>query len=461
MPRGKRAPGPAGYPLVGSLVDWFRHGAFAYSVALWRRYGDVVGLKLAGQRVFVIAHPDQIREVFVEKKEAYTKGVTMDNFKPMLGLGLFTSEGELWQRQRRMMQPFFSANRVGAYAEQMVGVAEETLGRMSRHAARGEPVDVNSEMMLIGMKLMSRTTLNTSVYGGDEALGQNMTFAFRHISGGSSPGLVPPLFIPTPGNLRFRRVVKEIDRVIDEVIAERRAAPHTDGRDLLSLLIAAKDDVSQAHMSDRQLRDELVTLYFAGHESTSKALTWTWYLLARHPAVDERLHREVTSALGGRAPTIDDIPALTYTRMVIEEAMRLYPPAWASVRDATRDEELAGYPIPKGSSVVANFYLTHRHPDFWPDPDRFDPERFAPERAREREKYAYNPYGAGARVCLGNHFITLGMQLAVATIAQRYRLSLIDDGPIALDGAGALRPKRPLRMVPVPRAAPARVASMA
>jgi cytochrome P450 len=277
------------------------------------------------------------------------------------------------------------------------------------------------------------------------AAGDAFTYVLEFMSSRSISLIDIPLFVPTRANRQYRDSMATLEGYLGRVIHERRERPG-DHDDLLAMLLAARDPETGEPMSDQQLFDEVVTLFFAGHETTAQALTWTWYLLAQHPAAESQLHDEVDRVLGGRLVTADDVTQLEYTRMVVEEAMRLYPPIWVFVRDAYEDDVIGDYHIPAGSMIVLSQYITHRHPDLWQEPERFDPERFRPERAKERPRYAYFPFGGGPRICLGIHFALLEAVVAVAMLAQRYRLRLVHGQHIEPKMVGTLRPSAPVMM---------------
>jgi cytochrome P450 len=466
-PNGQIAPGPRGLPVLGNLLELQRKDPFRILVDNWRTYGDVVRFKMGPIVQHLVVQPEHVKHILVNNKANYWKGIGMTKLKLMLGQGLFTSEGELWQRQRRLMQPPFTAKGVTQFADDMTAEAEAMLTRwhpsgedVQRMAAGmtgaadammgrwqpGATIDVSAEMLRLALNVICKTMLgiNVEAYAVDTA--QAFTYALEFIVGRTVTILDTPLFVPTPGNRRFNAAIRTLDALIYRIIAERRA--RADGpTDLLTTLIHAKDEETGQGMSQQQLRDEVMTIFFAGHETTALSLTWLWVLLSQHPEVEARLHAELDALLGGRAPTLADVPHLKYTRKVIDEALRLYPPAAIFVRDAIHDDAIGGYHIPARSMMVLSPYLTQRHPEFWEKPEAFEPERFDPERAEKRHHYAYFPFGGGQRTCIGNHFTLLENTLVVAAVAQRYRLRLAPGQSVEPKFLGTLRPAQHVHMV--------------
>ena len=386
-----------------------------------RRFGDVAHFRIGARHGYLITNPRDVRHVLQDNARNYHKSPLYEKLRISIGNGLLTSEDDFWLRQRRIAQPAFSRQRISALAAVMSGAAREAVQRWeaSRPAA---PVDIADEMMRI-----TRTVVLRALLGAD--LGP---FAYRvddawkvmneHI-GESFWSLGLTDHLPTPRQRRFQRARAVLQAAVDHLIADRRRSP-SDRGDLLSMLMTARDEETGETMTDRQLRVEVTTFLLAGQETTSLVLTWTWFLLSEHPQARMRLDAEL-DALGGRPPELADLPNLPYTRMVIDEAMRLYPPAWGFSRQALGDDELGGYHLPRGWLAFVIPFVLHRLPAFWEDPDRFDPERFSPERSGARPKFVYIPFGAGPRQCIGNHFALLEAQLVIATLAQRFRLRLV------------------------------------
>ena len=417
-------------------------------------HGDVTAFSLGREHLVVLLHPDAIRDVLVTSQRDFHKGRGLERAKILLGEGLLTSEGEFHRRQRRLAQPAFHRNRVAAYGQTMSALA-------ARRASRwrpGEPLDVHAEMMALTLAIVGRTLFDADVEAEASEIGAALTQVFEAFNLSFFLPFGEYLDrLPIPPTLRFRRARARLDATIYRLIAERRASGRDHG-DLLSMLMLARDEEAEqpapgapGHMDDRQLRDEAMTIFLAGHETTAVALTWTWQLLSQHPDVEARLHAEV-DALGGRLPTADDLPALPWTRQVLAESMRLYPPVWVIGRRALVPFEVEGHPIPARAIVLLSQWLVHHDPRWWPDPERFDPDRWAPGRDADRPRFAYFPFGGGARVCIGEHFAWMEGVLLLATIAQRWRFAPVPGAPApSMQPIITLRPRNGLRLLPLAR----------
>lgn len=406
-----------------------------------REYGDVVHFKIGRQHVYLLNHPEHIKGVLLSHYANFLKGrgiVRRDNF---LGEGLLTSEGGLHRRQRQLTQPAFQHERYTGYGATMARLAADVSGSWQS----GDTLDVLESMRQITLPIASRTLFGASV----ETEHQRIIDAFR-------TGLSRfKSFKPTTTRLadrlsplhgrRLKRARVTLEALISQIIAERRRAPDDRG-DLLSLLLSRAGDEAEQLTSDRQIRDEAVTLFIGSFENVATVLTWTWYLLAQHPEVQERLHRELDGALGGRLPTAGDLPRLGYTRMVFEEAMRVYPPVPRLVRTAVRDYQVGAYTIPAGALVVVSQYLMHRDRRYYPQPERFDPERWTAEARRARPAYSYFPFGGGPRRCIGEGFAYMEGVLVLATLASRWKLSLASRDRVEMRATHFLHPKGPLHM---------------
>jgi cytochrome P450 len=410
----------------------------------FREYGDLVHLRVAGFHFYTLAHPDGIKHLLQDNHRNYRKSADYKIFARLLGQGLVTSEGALWLSQRRLMQPMFHRQRIAAFVAMMTECTLEMLERWQSLAERGEAFDATAEMMRLTLHIVGRALLTMDLTSQADSIGRNMAIANERF-GQADIGMLAS-WLPTPTNIRFRNAVGTLRQIVFDIIARRRREDRDYG-DLLSMLLAVRDEETGASMNDEQLRDEVLTLILAGHETTATALSWTWYLLSQHPEVEYKLNAELDAVLGGRAPTTGDLANLNYTGMVIDEAMRLYPPVWAIGREAIEDDEIMGCRIPKGSNVMASQWLAHRHPAFWENPDVFDPERFSAQRAAGRPRYAYFPFGGGPRMCIGNIFALTEAQLVLATVAQRYRLKLAPNHPIELHPLITLRPLHGVKVV--------------
>jgi cytochrome P450 len=427
-------PGPGGRFLWGNLTE-FMDDRLGFLTACAARYGDLCSFRLGPRRAFLAAHPDLIERVLVTDARHYIKHFGARMYKPVLGNGLVTSEGDFWLRQRRLAQPAFLRPRLIAYAPVMVRLTE----RMLDDWYEGQHIDVHGELNRLTSAIALKTLFGLDATAEREAYTESLRLVFQLLSARFANLLRLPLWFPTPGNIRLWRALRRLRGLVDGFVRQSRARSEP-GDDLLSRLIAARDE-DGARMTDDQLRDEAMTLYLAGHETTALTLSWTWCALARHPHVEARLAAEWSAVLGGRPPTADDVPRLTYTEHVVMEAMRLYPPVYLIGREAVRDLELGGYRVPRGMTVFMSQWVTHRDGRFFEAPLEFRPERWESGLARRLPKYAYFPFGGGPRVCIGNGFAMLEAVLLLATIGQRYRFTLEPDPPVAFETGITLLPK--------------------
>lgn len=403
-------------------------------------FGDVVRIQVGRSCFHFVAHPDHIKYILQDNNQNYGRSSLTRMLKAALGDGLLTSEGDLWRRQRRLAQPAFHRQRIGNFATIMTECTQVMLERWETSTARRQPLEVLAEMSNL-TNLITTRALFSSDMGEDiaticeaqSAHVAHFNYRFEHL-------LSLPEWVPTPRYRRFRRANQTLNRVAYGIIAQRRKEPGDRG-DLLSMLMLARDEDTGDSISDTQLRDEVVTFMGAGSETTAVLLAWVWYLLSHHPDVDRKLRAELATVLGGRVPTAADLSQLTYTRMGIEETLRLYPPAWGMSRSVRADDEIAGYHIPANTIMVLSQYVTHHDPRFWENPAGFDPERFTPERSATRPRYAYFPFSGGPRQCIGNEFALMEATLVVATVAQHYRLHLVPGHPVEPYPIFTLRPR--------------------
>ena len=440
------APGPPRYFLLRHLRAAARDPLRFYR-KFWREHGDIVRVHWHGEHYLTLCvAPDAVERVLQANWSNYPKGFFYKRLSVFTGQGLFTSEGELWLRQRRLAQPAFHRARVAELAPLMSRTVSEMCQRWARETA-DEPFDVAAEMMTLTLQIAGRALFGADLSGQSaQRFHHLMNAAMLHVEHRFNP-LSLPEAVPTPRNRRFGRVKAELDAWILQIAARRRQSS-TEGEradDLLQLLIEARDEQTGEPMSDRQLADEVITLLVAGHETTADALAWAFALLARTPDARARLEAEAR-ALNGRLPTYDDLAKLPYARMVFEETLRLYPPIWALARQAKGDDEIGGYQIKAGGDVVVPPFLTHRHPEFWPHPERFEPQRFAPGQSETRPKFSYYPFGGGPRLCVGQGFALMEGQIALAVIASRFRLELAAGQTLEMHPSLALRPRGGLWM---------------
>lgn len=399
-------------------------GTLAFFEALWRRYGDLARLQVGAQQIFLAVHPDHVQRITVEQPDTYTKRESYEGVRQFLiGDGLVASTGALWRRQRKLMAPFFTPRAIETYLPMMVEDGAWFRERWTAAARRGEPVDMLHEMSALTASIILKSMFSMEsaetidwLKGSVETM---LSFAGRR----QLNPFHAPLWLPTPGNRAYVEARTRVHSYIQEVIMRRRMQPAENWpNDLLSRLMQTRDAETGEPMSDSLLRDEAITIFFAGHETTARTLAFLWYALADHPEVAERLHAELDAVLGDEAPTLAHLKQLPYTLRVVKETLRLYPAAPIYARDAVAADDLDSVPVPAGATMMLSPYLTHRHPDFWPDPLRFDPDRWSPEQEAARHPYAYHPFASGQRVCLGNNFSLFESHLLVAMLARRFTL---------------------------------------
>jgi len=442
------APGPRGLPIVGMLPA-VRRNPTAVFITAARRFGDVVHLKIGPRNGYLITNPADVRRVLQDNARNYHKSPLYDKLRAVLGNGLLTSEDAFWLRQRRIAQPSFHHQRIAVLAGVMAKAARETAERWKTVVSEKGPVDIDEEMMRLTRTVVLRTLLGGDLGPFAARVDDAWTVVNQHI-GESFWSLGFTDRLPTPKYRRFLAARAVLMGAVDHVISQRRSSP-SGSADLLSMLLSARDEETGEAMTDNQLRVEVMTFLLAGQETTSLALTWTWYLLSQHPEARHRLEEEIDSVLDGRPPEYTDLVHLPYTRRVIDEAMRLYPPAWGFSRQALSDDQLGGFHLPRGWLVFVLPYVLHRLPAFWEHPDAFDPDRFSPERSADRPKFVYLPFGAGPRQCIGNQFALIEAQLTVATLAQVYRLRLVPGHRVEPWPLITLRPRFGMPMLIEPR----------
>ena len=447
-------PGPKGLLSLVQLARRAGTDPLDCLLELARTYGDLIMLRLGPVRFCIVNHPDLVREVLVHQAKSFRKPKRLKrNLAKVVGNGLLTNEGDSWLRQRRLVQPAFHSRRMGRYAEIVV----DKTRHMMADWPTAKAINIADAMTHLTLTIIAQALFDVDV----ASQAPQLRSAVRVIAGTlAREARLPfslPDWLPLPSKIRKRRAQRFVDELIWKIIQQRRETGEDRG-DLLSMLLAAVDEEGDGGgMTDQQARDEALTLFLAGHDSTAAGLTWTWYLTARHPAVEARLSDEIETTLAGRPPSWDDLPRLAYTETVIQESLRLYPPNWGTFpRQAVADIKLGDYLLPKGCQVLVSPYVLHHDPRSFPDPQRFDPDRFAPGRAESIPQFAYLPFGAGPRVCIGNTFAMMAMKLVVATILQQYRLKLApDQGEAEAEPLLVLRPKGGLCMTVARRAATA------
>jgi cytochrome P450 len=411
-----------------------------YFTKLAHDYGDVAGIRVLNFGTIFINHPDTIGEVLVSNSRKYSKGRVLRANRHVFGEGLLTSEGDFWLRQRRLAQPAFHRPRIASYASTMV----EYTRRMLESWKGGEERDAHQEMMRLTLQIVGKTLFNADVEGDAKDVGKSLELLLE-IGANFRRTIFVPHWLPTPTNLRMKREVAQIEKVLYRIIGERRASGR-DAGDLLSMLLAAQDE-DGSRMTDKQLRDETITLFLAGHETTAGTLSWAWWLLAKNPAVEAKLHAELDGVLGDRAPSLDELPNLPYTGHVITEVLRLYPAAWGLARLVVEDHEVAGYPVTKGMGVAMAQWVVHRDPRWYDSPEEFRPERWQGDLLKRLPRFAYFPFGGGPRQCIGNAFALMEAALILATVAQQYRLRLVANHPVVPLASITLRPRHGVRVL--------------
>ncbi|MEF3076270.1 cytochrome P450 [Methylobacter sp. Wu1] len=434
----KTIPRVKGDFLLGNLRQ-YKANPFQALCSWQRDYGDLVSFRLATRQLYLFSHPQLVEQALVKQSHNFVK--MYNPKKPtglslILGQGLLTSQGDLWRRQRRLMQPVFQRASLTPMIPQMVTAGNNLLHRWQQ-LGDGAHVNLADEMMQLALEVITQTMFSTSVLDkvGDiaSALDTGLKYAAKTIS---NP-LTPPLFIPTPANRAFKQATGVLDNIIYSMINQRRSQS-IEQRDLLSMLLNVRDDDTGNSMSDLQIRDEVITIFTAGHETTANVLTWTLYLLARHPDVLAKLKAELHDQLQDNTPDAESLQQLVYTRAVLSEAMRIRPPAGILIRKISQDTEIDGYALKADSLAIFSIYNIHHHPDYWQQPEQFDPERFL---TADKRKFAYMPFGTGERVCIGNHFALLESQLLLSMIVQHYDVELLNNDEIEIEMAVTIRPK--------------------
>jgi cytochrome P450 len=435
-------PGPRPLLPTSNLIA-MRRDRCGFLTRLAREYGELVYFKLGQQPIFLLNHPDYIRDVLITHNKNFMKGEGLQRAKRLLGEGLLTSEGEFHLRQRRLSQPAFHRQQIAGYAATMVDYAE----RMREGWKEGETVEISREMMRLTLAIAGKTLFDADVESEADEIGDALSRAMALFNNLTVPFSHLLEKLPFPAVRRFHKARERLDATIYRMIDERRRNGGARS-DLLSILIQARDEEGDGTgMTDEQLRDEMMTIFLAGHETTANALTWTWYLLSQNPDVEARVHREVDEVLRGRLPVADDYPKLSYTEMVFAESMRLYPPAWIIGRRALNDYQIDDYFIPARSILLMSQYLMHRNEKYFADPLKFDPERWRPEARESRPKFSYFPFGGGPRICIGEHFAWMEGVLVIATLAQRWKMSLLEGHPVEPQPIVTLRPKYGMKMI--------------
>ncbi|HEY0701238.1 MAG TPA: cytochrome P450 [Candidatus Acidoferrales bacterium] len=440
--QGNLPPGPRGNVLLGSAIDLGR-SSMKFLTQCAREYGDIVYLRFFNTPICLLTHPNDIEYVLVKNQANFVKSRDYRALKSVLGNGLLTNEGASWQKQRKLVQPAFRHENTERYADVMVLATTKMLDTWED----GETRDLHQQMMAVTLDIVAEALFGSDVSGHSSGVEQALAVLMNQFEGMAGLAFLLPEKFPLPSTLKFKKCVAQLDKIIYSIIHERRKARRP-AHDLLEMLLLSQDSEGST-MSDEQLRDEVMTLFLAGHETTANALSWTWYLLAQHPEVEARLFAELSGVLQGRLPTARDVGKLCYTEMVVKEAMRLYPPAWAVGRQAVAKFELGGYSFPAGTNIAILQWSTQRDARFFPEPEVFDPSRWSAEGMRKNPlpRFAYFPFGGGPRVCVGAGFAMMEAILLLATMAQRFGMSLVAGRKVKLLPSVTLRPKNGIRMI--------------
>ena len=434
-----RPPGPEPHFLIGNF-PLGRPDPLAVFTGWAREFGDIFYYRAGWIHVYFLNSPELIESVLVTNQQNFRKDRVIQNSRWFLGQGLLTSEGGEWLRQRRLSQPAFHRERLALYARIINGCAEEMLDSWKD----GENRDVHQEMMQLTLRVAAKVLFSVDVKNESKEVAAALNLLMKHSSGARM--LLPPWvrYLPLPFLIRVRRAVRQLDEVVYRIIRERRES-ESDKGDLLSMLMSARDE-DGSRMTDRQLRDEVMTFLLAGHETTALSLSWAWFLLSENPEAENKLHHELARVLDGKNPSFEDLPRLCYTEAVVKESVRLYPPAWSLARTAAEDFEIGGYLVPAGSNVVMSQWIMHRDPRFFPSPEQFDPGRWFEEHTQRLPRFAYFPFGGGPRYCVGASFAMMEATLLLAAIAQRFRLRMVPGHKVVPVPSITLRPKYGIKM---------------
>ncbi len=442
----RSAPGPRGHPILGSLLD-FRRDLLQAFVQNWHTYGDVVRFRMGGtSTAYLIVHPDHVKHVLQTYASNYIRDQRFNgNLKTLLGDGLITSNGDLWRQRRKLIQPVLHKGRIAAMITRITEMTADALDGWSSYTEVGQPIDMLDAMKVLSLCIGASVLFGVDVKSNVNTIRSTGMIIQKHINENMLKLVSVTDFLPLPSTLKFKKALVDLDNIVLEIIKERKLKP-TGTNDVLSMLLELRDEETGESLSVKELRDEVVTLLFASHETTANALAWACYCLSLHPEIDRRMRSEVSDVLGGRTPTAEDLPELSYTKMVFEEALRLYSPAWIIARVAVNDDTIGGYHIPRGKFIFLSPYLTHRHSQFWPNPEGFDPERFSPTSASKHPLYAYFPFGGGPRYCVGSELAKAEGVLILAMLAQRFHFSLVGGLPVVPQPLISLSPRDRLLM---------------
>src|SRR5688572_16118973 len=439
----KNIPGPRGLPILGVMPEMVSDmlGLFTKTA---REFGGIAQFKLLNSKYFLITNPDYVKYILQDNYKNYIRGRSVETGRVLLGNGLPLIDGDFWLRERRMLQPAFHRERLGKLADTVTTIIDKCMQDWSAKAKQDQTLDVDDEMMRLTLTVIIKSMFSSPIDDRIPALSSAFQTASKFMLWRSQQMFQLPLSVPLPRHVEYNRALKVLNETIYPLIADGRKQSKDD---LLGMMLEMRDADSGEGLSDQQARDEVVTIFFAGHETAAATLSWAFYLLSQHPDVEERMRLEVQRVLQGRTPTFTDLPKQIYMQQVINEVLRLYPAAYLFAREAIVDDVLDGYPIPANTLIFISPFVAHRDPTYWPEPERFDPERFTPKQIASRPRHVYYPFGEGPHVCIGNNFAVMEMQLILAMALQRFRLRLIPDHPIAFKPEATLRPKYGMKMM--------------
>ncbi len=437
----KTIPGPRGLPLLGVMPEMVSDmlGLFTKTA---REHGGIAQFKLMGKPYLLVTDPDYVKYILQDNYRNYIRGRSVETGRVLLGNGLPLIDGDFWLRERRLLQPAFHRERLQNLTTTAVNVIESFVQTWDEKAKSDQMIDMDEEMMRLTLTVIIKSMFSADIDDKILELSHAFNVASKFMLWRSQQMWAPPLTIPISRNVEYNHALKVLNETIYPLIEDSRKNPKDD---LLGMMLEMRDAETGEGMSDKQARDEVVTIFFAGHETTAATVTWGFYLLSQHPEVEERLRAEMQSVLGDRTPTFADLPKLTYMQMVVNEILRLYPAAYLFAREAVTDDVLDGYPIQQGVLIFITPYITHRDPTYWKDPEQFDPERFTPENIASRPKNVYYPFGEGPHVCIGNNFALMEMQLILIAALRRFKFTLDPNQEIALKPEATLRPKNGMK----------------
>lgn len=439
----KPAPSPKSRPVIGMIPEMTKDmlGMF---MDLTKNHGGIVQFKLLNKTYMLVTKPEYVKHILQSNHHNYIRGKSVETGRVLLGNGLPLSDGDFWLSQRRIIQPAFHRQKLSALATTITNTIQEHLASWQKHSQTHQPFDMEDEMTKLTLFIIIKTMFSAKITDAQvKSLGDAFRLASAFMLWKSQQFVQLPLSVPLPKHIAYNKAAKVLNEIVYPLIAEGRKNPQDD---LLGMLLNAKDAETGIGMSDAQLRDEIITIFFAGHETSAMALTWSFYLISKNKHVESKIIGEVDQVLNARTPTLEDLPKLTYTTQVINEVLRLYPPAYLFAREAVTDQELDGYLIPAGTLIFITPYVTHHDPTYWHDPEIFDPERFTTENIASRNKDIYYPFGAGPHICIGNNLAMMEMQLTLAMMYQRFKPDLITDSAIGLKPEATLRPSNGMMM---------------